>query len=237
MDFSKHSPQLRTHLNWLFTVALATFPLACGGESDAASPPFEHSDAGVDAFEEALSDAQSDAVPDVQDDRAELPEAIEPGVYPLSGVEPTPSTEDLGPVGDLFGSAAVVALGESVHTSGGFSKAKVRLIRYLIEEHDYRVVAFESPRTDAEVTGAYVETCAGTPNSAIANLFGVWANEATVGLLEWMCDWNQSHPSDPLTIRGIRRPAAVGRRRRRKTILGERGRRRRYRSGRCIGRL
>lgn len=179
---------------------------ACGEESGSASPSPEPTDAGMDTNVDASPDAQRDAQSDAQSDGADqftAPEPVQPGVYPLWGLEPTLPTADLEPFGEIFGSASVVALGENVHTSGGFSQVKVRLIRYLIEEHGYRVVAFETPRTDAEGANTYVQTCQGTPKEALEHIFGVWANEATAGLMQWMCTWNQEHPSDPLLFLGF----------------------------------
>jgi erythromycin esterase len=167
-----------------FGLGLAAVSLLGGCGDDAA---------GLPADAQAGMDATGDS-PD-----AGLPT----GMYPIAGLDPTLPIGDLAPVGAVVGNAAVVALGESVHTSGGYSAAKARLFRYLVEQKGYRVFAFETPRTAAEATGHYVATCSGTVRDALAGLFPVWANTATRDLLTWMCQYNQLHPTDPVWFYGF----------------------------------
>jgi erythromycin esterase len=97
-----------------------------------------------------------------------------------------------------------VGLGESVHTSGGYSDAKVRIFRFLVEDHGFRAFAIESPRVDALLVTDYVETCSGDPTTVVTQgLFGVWANTAVLHLVEWMCSWNQMHPNDRVHFFGF----------------------------------
>ncbi|MEL6189523.1 MAG: erythromycin esterase family protein, partial [Myxococcota bacterium] len=100
--------------------------------------------------------------------------------------------------------ASVVALGESVHTTRGYSEAKDRLFRYLVTELGFRVMAFESPRTAARRVGRYVDTCVGEASAEVTRgLFGVWANQSVLELVEWMCAWNRAQPDDPVRFVGF----------------------------------
>jgi erythromycin esterase len=129
---------------------------------------------------------------------------VAPGIYEIDGLATHLPYDDLRPFGRLIGDAEVVALGESVHTSGGYYKAKHRLFRYLVEEKGFRAFAFESPWADAERVRQYVETCNGYPNAVVSNgLFGVWASEEVVGIVKWMCWYNQRHPDDPVAFWGF----------------------------------
>jgi erythromycin esterase-like protein len=129
--------------------------------------------------------------------------ALPPGVSEVNGWSTTQSNDDLAPLGDLVGGATYVGLGESEHTSGGFYAAKNRLIRYLIETQGFRVLAMETPRTAAaEDTAPYVATCA-NPEKAAKGIFNVFVDDNTVSLFEWLCAWNQSHPSDPVSFFGF----------------------------------
>lgn len=113
--------------------------------------------------------------------------------------------EDSGTgLGAMIGGASVVALGESVHTTRGYSEVKDRIFRYLVTELGFRVFAFESPRTAARRVGRYVDSCEGDAYSAITQgLFGVWANRSVLELVEWMCAWNRSHPNDSVRFVGF----------------------------------
>jgi erythromycin esterase len=137
-----------------------------------------------------------------------------PGIWRLHGNEPRSSMEDLEPLRQVVGKATVVALGESIHTSGGFYQMKHRVFRFLVEQMGFRAFAIESPWQGAEAAAAYVQTCAGTPEDAIEGLFGVWESEELRDLVQWMCEWNRSHPKpkDRLSFFGfdIQQPEADG---------------------------
>lgn len=125
-------------------------------------------------------------------------------IWELEGLDPELAFDDIEPLAEMIGDSEVIALGESVHTTRGYSEAKDRLFRYLVEELGVRVYAFESPRTAAELVTEYVDTCAGDAFDAIEDgLFGVWANRSVLELVEWMCDWNRDHPSDRVEFHGF----------------------------------
>ncbi|HEX7182955.1 MAG TPA: erythromycin esterase family protein [Thermoanaerobaculia bacterium] len=117
-----------------------------------------------------------------------------PGVYRLDGSDPSLPQADLEPLRQIIGNAPVVALGESIHTSGGYYEMKHRVFRFLVEKMGFRVFAFESPWTGAEQVSQYVQTCAGSPEEALRGLFGVWESAETRELVRWMCEWNRAHP-------------------------------------------
>jgi erythromycin esterase len=129
---------------------------------------------------------------------------LRPGIYTFDGYDHTLPTDDLAVFGALVGEAEVVGLGESVHTSGGYYRSKQRLFRFLVEELGFRAFAFESPWSDADLVKAYVETCEGDARTAVVDgLFGVWACETVLEMVEWMCEYNQAHPDDPVTFWGF----------------------------------
>jgi erythromycin esterase len=137
-----------------------------------------------------------------------------PGIYRLNGSDPFLPQDDLEPLRQIIGKATIVALGESIHTSGGYYEMKHRLFRFLVEKMGFRAFAFESPWPNADRVGRYVETCEGTPEEALTGLFGVWQSAETRDLVQWMCDWNRSHSKkkDKLVFFGfdVQQPAQDG---------------------------
>lgn len=125
------------------------------------------------------------------------------GVYALDGVSHTLPRRDLDPLRTIVGNARFVALGESTHTSAGYYQAKSRLIRYMVEEMGFRVVAFESPWLEGLSATRYVASCTGTPEAALGGLFRVWHDASVRELLQWLCEYNRAHPSDPVTFFGF----------------------------------
>jgi erythromycin esterase-like protein len=133
---------------------------------------------------------------------ADLPGA--PGVFALAGTDPGLPQDDLRALRQVIGNAQVVALGEAVHTSGGFYDMKHRIIRHLVERERFRVVAFESPWVRVQQLARYVDTCQGSPEDAVrAGLFGVFASTETAELARWLCQWNRSHPRDRVRVVGF----------------------------------
>ncbi|MDH3253987.1 MAG: erythromycin esterase family protein, partial [Acidobacteriota bacterium] len=128
---------------------------------------------------------------------------IAPGIFRLNGIEETLPTGDLKPLKKLVRRVEVVGLGEDVHTTRGFSRAKFRLFKYLVRKRGFRVFGFESPWVEAERVATYVESCEGFAVNAIGGLFGVWQNESVRDLVEWMCEYNQDHPEDPVYFYGF----------------------------------
>jgi erythromycin esterase-like protein len=117
-------------------------------------------------------------------------------IYPLAGFDPNLPTDDLAPFGTLVGDASVVGIGEGWHTSGGFYMMKHRLFRYLVQEKGFRAFAIESDWEAVERTNTYVQSCAGTAESAISDEIVVWQSTEYADLIRWMCQWNSAHP-DP----------------------------------------
>lgn len=128
---------------------------------------------------------------------------VGPGAYRLDGTDPELPLDDLAPLQRIVGSARWVGLGEAVHTNGGYYLMRHRLLRFLVEEMGFRVVAIESPWTWVEQLEAYVQTCEGTPEAALGGLFTVYRSTENAALAQWMCEWNQAHPDDRIHVYGF----------------------------------
>lgn len=101
-----------------------------------------------------------------------------------------------------YTNAQVLGLGEAVHTSDGFYSAKVRLIQYLVEHHNYRAISFESSWGKALRATHFVESGKGSVDNALTGLFRVWRAKSVASLLTWLREWNVKHPKDPVRFFG-----------------------------------
>ena len=129
---------------------------------------------------------------------------LPPGIHSLDGTDQTMPDDDLRLLSEMVGETANVGIGESIHTSEGFEAMKARMVRFLIEDAGFRVVAIESPRTAvATTTNPYVQTCQGSPTDAAGGIFPVFASDAMGELLGWMCRWNAEHPHDRVQFIGF----------------------------------
>lgn len=136
---------------------------------------------------------------------ARIPE-IRLEIFQLAGYDPAlTNIDDLEPFRAMVGDATVVGLGESWHTSGGFYLMKHRLLRFLVREEGFRAFAIESNWEAVERTNAYVQSCAGTAESAISEEHPVWQSTEYADMVRWMCQWNSAHPdpADRITVFGF----------------------------------
>lgn len=177
--------------------AIALLGVACGS-SDGSGPPggTANPDGGDPSVDGAAGPVDSGPPPSRD------------GMYALAGLDPALPRTDLAPIGRIAAEASVVGLGESIHTSGGFYRAKVRVLEYLVQDLGFRVIAFETPWGFAEKADAYVQTCGGTSDDATKNLHTIWWDTSVSGLLAFLCTWNQAHPTDRVRFAGfdIREP-------------------------------
>jgi erythromycin esterase len=168
---------------------------------------------GVDPTDRASSPPSSPASAGSDGPPESTPPPPPRGVHPLDGLDPSLPSADLDRATSMFDDADVVALGETVHSSEGYARARGRIVRYLVEKKGVRAVAFEGPWGPAEATRAYVERCEGTVAGARRGLtFRAWMSRATSELLEWLCQYNKTHASDRVTAFGfdIQDPAFDG---------------------------
>lgn len=94
----------------------------------------------------------------------------------------------------------VVFLGESSHGVGEFSQAKTRLIKYLHEELDYDVIAFESGL--AETSAAYMDISSLTSEELMENsIFSIWHSTETLELFSYIKE--EYEADDPLILTGF----------------------------------
>ncbi len=191
---------LRSTLRALSAAVLTVAIAACGTPTSPAdvvttdSEPFDDRPAG-DAAADAPSESSSDS-------------GLPRGIFELRGTDRTLPTTDLAPLAATVRDVDVVGLGESIHTSGGFARAKARMTRFLVAEQGFRVVSFENPWASSDTVNQYVQTCTGTPEDATRQLDPIWWDVATAETLQFLCEWNRAHPTDRVTFAGfdIRQP-------------------------------
>lgn len=99
-------------------------------------------------------------------------------------------------------SADVIAIGESVHGSSRFLRIQTRLIRYLVVNHGLRLIVWENPTLRSLELGRWVSSCAKVKTPAPVDVL-YWPTVADLALWDWVCEFNLSHPGDPIVFRGM----------------------------------
>jgi erythromycin esterase-like protein len=150
---------------------------------------------------DASLDASND-VADITPDTA--PQTILPGVYPVDTIDFDAETAAFAPLVALSEQADIIGLGETIHYSDGYSDARAKMIRVLVEDAGLRTVAFEGSWATASSTRSYLLGEHDSIDRAMSGLqFSAWFADANRELLMWLRQRNDSNPDDKVTIFGF----------------------------------
>jgi erythromycin esterase-like protein len=105
-------------------------------------------------------------------------------------------------LGARIASADVVALGETVHGSAAFLRIQTRVVRYLVQNHGFRLIVWENPTLRSLELARWLASCAKTKTAPPIDVLYM-PTASDVPLFEWMCDFNRSHSADPIVFRGM----------------------------------
>ena len=139
-----------------------------------------------------LMSCQSDDEANVDPEVATLLPTLETELVPLDSDPLRWGDAELAFL-DPIADKSIVALGESTHGTAEFFNAKRRIFRYLVEQHGYRVFAFEADFGESLFIDEAIQ--AGR-QSDIASLmsekmhFWTWRTLEVRNLLEWMSAYN-----------------------------------------------
>jgi erythromycin esterase len=98
------------------------------------------------------------------------------------------------PLKAVVGNARIVALGEAAHCNGSFSRAKHRMVEFLVNEMDFTVFAIEATFPGALELNDYILTGEGDPERALGALaYAAWNTEEILAMVKWMRQYNSTH--------------------------------------------
>ncbi len=98
---------------------------------------------------------------------------------------------------DPMAGKSVIALGEATHGTAEFFNAKHRIFKYLVENHGYKVFAFEADFGESIFINEAVQEGSTDQIDALMKSkmhFWTWKTEEVKDLLEWMCEYNKGLP-------------------------------------------
>jgi erythromycin esterase len=126
---------------------------------------------------------------------------------PLDHVEPDAPLDDLAPLGAAIGTARVVAIGENAHFIHEFAALRERILRYLVEECGFTVLAFEYGFSEGFALDGWARG-AGTDDD-LGRLLAGTIPIGVDGPLRWLRDHNR-RAARPVRFAGLDVPAAGG---------------------------
>lgn len=118
--------------------------------------------------------------------------------------DPSQQSFDFSFFAEVIGDARIVALGESTHGTSDFFRLKHEVFKYLVEHHGFRVFALEDHMLACERVNRYILGQVDlSTEKAMSQLFAVWFTEEVAHLIDWMKQWNEAKPDDPVYFTGF----------------------------------
>ena len=139
-----------------------------------------------------LFSCQSDDEVQLDPEVASLLSSLEQELVPLDNNPLVWADDDLTFL-DPVAEKPIIGVGESTHGTAEFFNAKRRIFRYLVENHNYKVFAFEADFGESLFLEKAVQQGS---KSQIRSLmsekmhFWTWRTEEVRNLLEWMSEYN-----------------------------------------------
>jgi erythromycin esterase len=128
------------------------------------------------------------------EETAELHTWLKENAIHLNTIEAGSGFDDMQPLKAMIGNARIVALGEATHCNGSFSRAKHRMVEFLVNEMDFTVFAIEAPFAGALELNDYILTGEGDPERALGALvYAAWNTEEILDMVKWMRQYNSTH--------------------------------------------
>ncbi len=129
-----------------------------------------------------------------REERAEIHTWLKKNAVHLNTIEAGSGFDDMQPLKAMIGDARIVALGEAAHCNGSFSRAKHRMVEFLVNEMDFTVFGIEAPFGGALELNDYILTGEGEPERALGALvYAAWNVEEILDMVKWMRHYNATH--------------------------------------------
>lgn len=90
----------------------------------------------------------------------------------------------------------ILALGETVHTSGGYYDVKIAILKNLISLRCIEAIAFENPWSDTKIINDFINGKDVSIAHAVKQLFIVWRSKSVANFIEWLRDFNLKLPQE-----------------------------------------
>lgn len=121
---------------------------------------------------------------------------------PLATTEAIGGLDDLAPLAQVVGNAAIVGLGDGTHGTHEFFTTKLRLLQFLVERMGFDVLAMEGSFPQFERVNAWVLGGAGDLKDLIVaqpgeTYYYFWDVEELAAVAGWMRQYNLTRGSKP----------------------------------------
>ena len=133
-------------------------------------------------------------VEDSPTDTSLLVDALDNELNPLTSNPLSWSDNELSFL-DPIANKSIIALGEATHGTADFFNSKFRMFKYLVENHNYKILAIEADFGESLLINDAIQRGATDEIEDLMRtkmLFWTWRTEEVKNLLEWMSEYNKN---------------------------------------------
>lgn len=164
--------------------------------------PLEHTTMTTDSSKNVSTDVDNQS--DINLD-PKVHSGLTERMITLDTVAPETEIEDPETLREVFAGRRIVGLGEATHGAREISQLKQRLLRFLIDDLDFRLFGLEANFTQTLSIDRYVRRGKGDSFEALGNLYSwPWISEDMLSLIEWLRRFNTGRsPEDQVRFYGL----------------------------------
>lgn len=112
-------------------------------------------------------------------------------IYKLPSPTPLDYKDDIFKKITIPDSVAIVGFGEATHGTKEFFELKHRFFKYLVENKNYKAIAYEFSFKKSLKINDYICNGIGDIDSIFSKFYWIQANKEILNLIEWMRKWNE----------------------------------------------
>ncbi|WP_410660590.1 erythromycin esterase family protein [Amycolatopsis sp. lyj-112] len=120
--------------------------------------------------------------------------------HPLATFDPEGPLADLAPLRGMVRDANLVTLGASARDTHELSVVSQRIVRFLVEELEFRSLVIEGDDVTSVALDEYVRTGIGDPRALLAGARSFWRTGELLDVVGWIRRHNERNPADPVRI-------------------------------------
>lgn len=128
--------------------------------------------------------------------------------HPLATMDPTATLDDLEPLREMVGNADIVGLAEATRAGHEVASLGHRVLRFLVEELEFRVLAVQDDAAVVQRLDHYISTGQGDPRQLVSALWRPRRTREMLDLVQWARSFTQRSPADPMRLVGLDQASA-----------------------------
>ena len=123
-------------------------------------------------------------------------QAVEVAAYKFQGSNPSLSNDDLEFLKAKLQDKEIIAVGEATHGTKEFFEMKHRMLKFLVEELDYKAFAMEQGMASMYQINNYIQGESVDIKDLIKTLHPVWQTQEVIDMINWAKDYNSKVTED-----------------------------------------